>query len=184
MKKFALLFALIAIFSMQVKSQVKDSSDVKTDKLSLGLGIGFDYGGFGGNLVLYPGTHFGLFVGGGYDLNGLGVNGGIKYRFISSKPNARVNPYLIAMYGYNAAIVVKNATDLNKTFYGPTVGIGLDFRQNPYRNGYWTFALLVPIRGSKVNDYIDDLKENHGVEFENELMPIGFSVGYRLVLGK
>lgn len=184
MKRFTLIFALITLLAIQAMSQVKDSSEVKTDKLSLGIGMGLDYGGFGANIVFYPSTHFGLFFGGGYALNGLGVNGGIKYRFISSRPKARINPYFSAMYGYNTTIVVKNATEYNKTFYRSTVGIGIDFRQRPYRKGYWTIALLVPIRGSKVNDYIDDLKNNHGVEFKNELMPIAISFGYRLVLGK
>ena len=165
-------------------SQVKDSTEIKTDKLSLGLGIGLDYGGFGANLVFYPSTHFGLFIGGGYALNGLGVNGGVKYRFISSRPTARINPFLVAMYGYNTAIIVKDATEYNKTFYGATVGIGIDLRQKPYRRGYWTFAILVPIRGSEVNDYIDHLESSHGIKFENALMPIGLSIGYRLVLGK
>ena len=39
---------------------------------------------------------------------------------------------------------------------------------------------FVPIRSSAVETYIDDLEENHGVKFANNLLPIGFSVGYRI----
>lgn len=179
-KAFALLLLLIAIQSV---AQVKDSLLVNSDKLSFGLGMGLDYGGFGGNFTAYPNKNIGLFVGAGYAIGGFGFNGGVKLRFNAAEAN-RIKPYLMAMYGYNAIIVVKNETNLNKTFYGPSVGLGLDFKQRSGRKGYWTLAIIFPIRGSEVNDYMDELKADHGVEFERELSPINISLGYRVVFGK
>ncbi|RPH28087.1 MAG: hypothetical protein EHM93_19005 [Bacteroidales bacterium] len=181
MKKLLIVFSVF--IAIQVNGQVNDSTIIKADKLSIGLGMGLDYGGFGGNLVVYPGKNLGLFAGAGYNLLGLGFNGGLKIRFNGESAN-KIKPYLLAMYGYNAVIAVKGETSLNKTFYGPTLGFGLDFRQRPGRKGYFTLALLVPIRSSEVKEYMDDLKENNGVEFKNELSPVSISIGYRLVIGQ
>ncbi len=86
------------------------------------------------------------------------------------------------MYGYNAAIAVSNATEYNKLFYGPTFGFGIDYRSSKESIGYWSFAILVPIRSSDVDNYIDDLKTNHGATFSSSLSPIGISLGYRFIL--
>lgn len=152
------------------------------DRFSLGLGFGLDYGGFGTNIILYPQKNIGLFGGVGYALAGVGLNGGVKIRIIPSKSSTRLDPYLIGMYGYNTAIYVSNATRLNKLFNGPTFGVGLDFQSSTGRKGYWTLALLVPIRGSEVKSYMDDLKFSYGVEFKNSLLPIAFSAGYRFII--
>lgn len=181
MKKIVFLFLLL--IAIQATGQVKDSLLVKADKLSLGFGMGLDFGGFGGNLVVYPSENFGLFAGAGYNVVGFGFNGGLKIRFNAENAN-KIKPYLLAMYGYNSVINVSNRTELNKIFYGPTVGFGFDFRYKPNRIGYWTLALLIPIRNSEVSDYIDDLKSNYGVKFKNELSPVNISFGYRIVIGK
>jgi len=150
------------------------------DKSSFGIGGGFDFGGLGANMLVYPVKNIGLFGGVGYALGGIGFNAGTKFRMISKKHNT--DPYAILMYGYNAAIKVKNASQYNKLFYGPSFGLGMDFHTIRTKKSYFSLALLVPIRSSAVNKYMDDLENNHGVEFQNELPPIGFSIGYRFVL--
>lgn len=152
------------------------------DEFSLGLGLGMDYGGIGGSLLFYPSPNVGLFCGMGYALAGAGYNVGAKFRFASKQSSSVVKPYILAMYGYNAAIVVDDADEYNKLFYGLTVGAGIDYKSSRSGGGYWTVALLIPIRRSGVQTYIDDLKNYHGVEFKNELLPIGLSIGYRIIL--
>ena len=147
------------------------------DVISFGLGIGFDYGGFGANMLLYPQKNIGVFAGVGYAMIGIGYNVGCKLRRAKSE---KANPYFIAMYGYNTAIGIKDGEQYNKFFYGTTIGVGLDFKL--HRKGYFTMALLLPLRGQEVQDYLNDLKNNHGVTFKNDLIPVGFSFGYRLML--
>nr|WP_321412703.1 hypothetical protein [uncultured Carboxylicivirga sp.] len=161
----------------------QDSTEVYkiADPVSLGLGFGQDYGGLGANFLVYPQDNIGFFFGGGYAIAGFGYNVGAKIRFFS-KTNPRTNFFITGMYGYNAAIKVQNASEFDKLFYGPTIGFGLDTGKRSYRNGYWSFALLIPFRSSAVQDYFDDLEDNHGVQFENELLPISFSIGYRFRL--
>lgn len=163
---------LIAQDSIQVQRII--------DKTSLGIGAGFDFGGLGANMLVYPGRNVGLFAGVGYALGGIGFNAGTKLRLISKKHNT--DPYAIIMYGYNAAIKVKDASQFNKLFYGPSFGFGLDFHPKQMKRSYYSMALLVPVRSSAVNDYMDDLESNNGVKFTNELPPLAFSIGYRFIL--
>jgi hypothetical protein len=183
MKNFKLIF-FIASFLMttQLKSQDSISNSIRVDITSFGVGGGLDYGGFGGNLLFCPTKNIGLFAGAGYALAGFGFNTGVKLRFVPNSPSTKYSAFGLIMYGYNTSIVVSNATQFNKLFFGPSIGIGLDYRTNPNGIGYWSFALLFPFRSSEVDDYIDDLKTNHGVEFKNNLLPIGFSIGYRIII--
>jgi hypothetical protein len=152
------------------------------DMVSVGLGGGLDYGGFGGNILYYPVKQVGLYGGAGYALAGLGFNAGLKFRYIPKKPESKVDPFALVMYGYNAAIAVSNASQHNKLFYGPSLGIGIDLRGKPAKRGYWSFALLVPIRRAAVKEYMEDLENNYGVEFQYGLFPLGGSVGYRFMI--
>ena len=183
MKNFKILI-IFAIFFIRFEIQAQDTliKPTQIDIFSLGVGGGLDYGGFGGNLLFYPYNKFGLFAGAGYAIAGVGYNVGFKVRLVKEQKFSKINMYFQGMYGYNAAIAVEGATYLNKLFYGPSFGLGADFQSRPVSKGYWSFALLVPIRSAEVNEYIDDLKTNHGVEFKNGLFPVGFSIGYRFIM--
>jgi len=151
------------------------------DKGSLGAGLGLDYGGIGLNFTFFPQENIGLFAAYGYAMVGLSFNAGAKYRYIPNK-TATVLPYAIAMYGYNTAIKVKNWTNYNKLYYGATVGVGLEFHSKSKSIGYWTVAMLVPIRDPDAKQYIDELKSNPNIDVKSEPWPVVFSVGYRLIL--
>ena len=149
------------------------------EKTSAGLGFGMDFGGFGFNFHHYIHKNVGLFAGVGYALADVGFNGGIKGRFLTGERTFGVFPFIEAMYGYNAAIVVENASEFNKMYYGPTFGVGLDWKPKPVSKGCWTIALLIPMRSDDVDAYMNDLEANHGVVFKSDLPPVGFSFGYR-----
>jgi len=170
----SILFCLFLI-SLQGNAQDVILLPRTIDATSFGIGAGFDYGGFGGNLLIYPHRNIGIFGGFGYAIAGFGYNVGTKIRIISKKHFN--DPFALVMYGYNAAIAVTNGSDYDKLFYGPTLGIGMDFHSTR-RSSFWTLALMVPIRSSSVNSYIDDLKKQHGITFKNDLLPIGISIGY------
>jgi hypothetical protein len=182
MKKVTLYFMLYFLFIViQVKAQENSSTPVQTDVISGGIGIGQDYGGFGLNLIAYPQRNIGIFGGVGYNLAGAGYNVGLKFRLISKKPTGKVNPYAVVMYGYNAVIMVTDASQYDKVFYGPTAGIGIDLKTHPRSKIYYSFGLNIPFRGSEVDDYMNDLKNNHSVEFKNDLFPVTFSIGFKYI---
>lgn len=183
------LFTFLLLFTIAAQAQEREVAsgpyagpEPVYDKLNLGIGFGFDYGGFGGNLTYYPQKNIGVFFGGGYALAGFGYNAGVKYRFLSAKPTSQFTPFLMAMYGYNAAIHVSNQSELDKLFYGPTFGAGFDLGTHRVGKGVFSMAIFVPIRGSDPDDYMDHLRNDYNVSFKNKLIPIGFSFGYKFNL--
>lgn len=152
------------------------------DRINLGVGLGLDYGGIGFNLIAYPQRNIGLFAGGGYAIAGMGYNVGLKLRFVAKESKSKAVGFVTGMYGYNAAVSVQNATDLNKLFYGYTVGAGVDLRSKTKKGGYWTLTLLLPFRSSEVDSYLEDLETNYNVERKSDFFPITISIGYRIVM--
>ena len=103
--KFLTLVAIYQLLNYSTSAQ-KDTADVrKPDIVNIGLGIGFDYGGIGGNFMIYPQKNIGIFIEGGYAFGGMGYNAGIKLRLSPSKSTV-VNPYITAMYEYNASVSI------------------------------------------------------------------------------
>lgn len=174
-----LFFVLSFVSIHHAEAQLNTTVARPTDVVTLGLGLGLDHGGIGANLIFYPQRNIGIFGGIGYALAGAGWNVGLKLRTISDNPSSKVSFFFLAMYGYNAAIAVVNKSSLNKLFNGPTFGLGIDTRMKPDKRHYWSFALLIPVRSSEVDDYFDYLKYAQGVEFNNQLMPVGFSFSYK-----
>lgn len=178
MKKIILSCLLIAIVILS-NAQSNELPSQNFDRFSFGIGAGLDYGGIGFNLSGYPQKNIGLFAGVGYAFAGIGFNGGVKFRLI---PEKRFSPYVVAMYGYNAAVAVSGSANYDKLFYGPSVGAGFDLGSHVKNRGYFSLAILIPFRSPDVNNYIDDLRNTYGVSFNNNLLPIGISIGYKFVI--
>ena len=160
MKTRFLTLTLVCVLSHQLLIAQTESQDPrKPDMVNFGPGIGFDYGGFGANIMVYPQKNIGIFFGGGYALAGFGYNAGVKLRLSPDKGNS-VIPFLTAMYGYNAAVVIADNTQYNKLFYGPTVGVGIDIRsKKPSSKGYLSLALMIPLRSSDAQNVHGHVKE-------------------------
>ncbi len=163
-----------------IEVKIEPKSEFET--ASIGLGLGLDYGGIGVNVLVYPQKNIGFFVGGGSNFIGFGYNVGAKFRFAKENFKGKMIPYLIGMYGYNTAIAIQNVSSLNKVFYGPTVGFGIDYCSKRSRGNYWSFGILVPIRGNEVDNYLNDLEQNKGVKFDSKPLPIAITIGYRIAL--
>lgn len=167
-----------------VPKNTKNENDtlIHYDRLISGIGYGNEFGGLGGNLFYYPQKNIGIFLGFGDALAGIGVNSGIKLRYVSNKRKSLFIPFLIAMYGYNTSIYVTGTTQFNKLFYGTTVGAGFDFHLSRHSNHYWTISVLMPQRSSAVNNYINDLTINKCVTMSKSLSTITYAIGYRFIL--
>lgn len=140
-----------------------------------GIGLGMDYGAFGGRFAFRPSSpSFGLFVGLGYNLNGLGYNIGASWRI---SPDKKTVPYLSAMYGYNAVIVIDGASQYNKTYYGPSVGFGLEFHSRKKSN-YFNLELFLPFRSSEFTNDLNAIKNNPMFKLQSEPWPVAISLGY------
>lgn len=161
---------------------LKSNSVISYDRTSIGFGLGQDYGGIGGNILTYPHKNFGMFFGLGYNFVGVGYNLGLKSRIALGNSNEHIAFYGLLMYGYNAVIIVENSKDLSKVFHGFTVGAGIETRPWSFNDDYISIGLNFPFRGSRVQEYVDYLKNSYYVEFERELLPVSFTVAYRITL--
>lgn len=170
-------------FSFGAKAQSDSSKQVRrlpqSDVVSLGLGIGLDHGGIGANLTIYPQQNIGVFGGIGYAGVGMGYNGGVKARIFFNREKPDASLFVMGMYGYNTVYKIRNGGSYNKMFFGPTIGMGIETPLRPHRTGYWSFALLVPIRSAEALNYRDYLKSSAFITIEQDLLPVAFSIGYR-----
>ena len=173
MKTGILLFALLICTLSSLKTFSQKPA-------YFGFGMGFEYGGLGIKAEALLTNHISLFGGCGYNFNGIGYNVGGTVKLGYEKTEV---PYFTAMYGYNAVIKVSGyGIEEAKTYYGPTVGFGIDLFGKALKNKL-SMALLVPFRSSSFHDDYDALKEM-GVKFSNGYMPIGFSMGYNIRLNR
>lgn len=145
------------------------------DRFLIGPGVGLEYGGIGVNATVMTTPHLGMFAGLGYNFDKAGFNGGL--RLYMNSPEKHVRPYFTGMYGYNAIIRVSNMTDYNRTFYGTTIGFGIDIARDYGRTS--TVAINVPFRSSDVDAYMKNLQQN-GVTFKGKLLPVTITFGVRL----
>lgn len=169
MKSIAFLFALCLVAGVAMGQD--EPQDESTGDFGLGLGI--DYGGIGGRFAFRPSPSAMLFAGLGYNLHQVGYNIGAAWRI---SPGKRTVPYLGAMYGYNAVVVVENQPLMSQTYYGPSFTFGLEFHGRKKPSNYFNLELLLPMRSSDFRTYLDSLKMiGYSV---TEPWPIAISLGY------
>jgi hypothetical protein len=180
MKNLIAFLLALTTFTAYAQNQ-KDSTLKKINRteLHLGLGLGLDYGGLIGiQLNVNPHKNIGLFGGIGYALIEIGFNAGAKLRIL---PEAKFNPYISGMYGYNAVIKIEGASEYNKMYYGPSFGLGCEIWGNT-RKGYFNVELIIPVRSQQFTDEWDAIKNNPGIEIKQDILPVAFSFGYNFKL--
>lgn len=151
-------------------------SEEPESPISLGFGLGLDYGLFGARVSGFPLKHFGLFAGAGYNLYKLGYNLGGIGRIL---PGKKVCPYITGMYGINSVIVVVDADHYNEQYTGPTFGGGIELNFSNKRS-FMNFGLLIPVRPQEFYDDWDVVKADPRIDVVSDPLPVGISVGYHL----
>ena len=103
MLKFSIVFlSFLLLASKGVNAQETVPVNTKPDKLTVGLGIGYDYGDYGANVIYYPQRSIGVFGAVGYAVAGVGYNVGVKLRVLANKSTTVLTPFVMGMYGYFA----------------------------------------------------------------------------------
>lgn len=168
----------LVVFSLVMGSTAVAQSAVP--RAYVGIGAGFDYGGLGGKVEFLPQKHIGIFGGVGYNLLSLGWNVGASYKII---PDNTVSPDLMVMYGYNGVFRGSDryTAQYNMISYGITAGIGLDVLTGASGNKL-SVGLLVPFRSHQFTENYHNVKDDPNVELKNNLLPVGVSFGYNILL--
>ena len=192
MSRYKIAFLLL-LLSAAFYSNAQDSSSIMLpqtssaplDKLSAGVGIGYEYGGIGANAIFYPQRNIGVFGGAGWYYVGVGYNAGIKLRAIINAPSTVIIPYLELMYGSNTFIYYRNNPEYNKRFYNYTIGGGIDIRPNNSKLGFISIAIYVPFRSPDIKNYTEGyIQHFYDVNPTNKLFWLNASIGYKFILWK
>lgn len=159
------------------------TDSVPLDKLSIGGGGGYEFGGIGGNLIFYPQRNIGVFVGVGWPLTHIvGYNAGIKLRYAVDNNASVITPFFLFMYGYNTAIRYPNDNQYDKLFYNFTFGGGVDFRPAKSKLGYLSLTVYAPLRDPNAKNYINFINTFYAVGNSNKLFPLSVSLGYKFII--
>ena len=140
---------------------------------NLGLGVGLDKGVIGIQFQIKPVAPLVIFGYLGTALSGPGFGGGFKLRV----PNIRFAPYILAMYGTNSSIYIKDLDRYNKVFKGPTYGIGLEIHRKRNLHNFFDIAVLLPIRPPEYDQMLQNVRKDPRVETYGEpgLVTLSFS---------
>ena len=181
MIKIFLFFTTIFIFSVNILS-AQENVPVRTidQQINFGVGIGVDYGGIGIRLSVLPESHFSLFAALGDNLNGAGYNFGAAYRFT---PFNTTCWYYTMMYGYNAVIIIKDASQYNQTYYGISPGFGIEFHGRRRPGNFFNLELLIPLRTQEYRYDIIALQNKRTITLKSQPLPFTISMGFHFKLG-
>jgi hypothetical protein len=185
-KTFNLLNALFCLVLVINSAKAQDSTQHQSKSLfgnsrlviKPGIGFGLDYGGIGIKAEFVLAKWLGVFGGFGYNLISAGYNAGTSFKLM---PQKRATPVILAMYGYNAGLKIKNVSPfgqneiLSKTYYGFTVGAGVEVGYGK-KESKACFSILVPFRSKEFHDTYDSF-ENSGVKFNPPVLPIAITIG-------
>lgn len=164
------------ITSDTIDSNAKHKECKFLKKIVVGIGMGIDHGGIVGVKLSSPIYYVSLFAGVGYNLLEAGFNVGIVVRLF---PKKIFTPTLTGMYGYNAIIVVNDAKKYNKTYYGPSVGVGVEIR--PRLKNYFSVGLIIPFRSQQFEKDYDALQQDPLIVINQKPNDVLLSFGYHFV---
>ena len=177
MKKPVFLIFLF-LFNCHSFGQVPVYSGKYNPGLTIGLGGGIDFGGFGTRLGFLASEKLSIFGALGYNLVETGYNFGLQFRMA---PNSQYCPFLGAMYGYNAVIKVIGSPRQSATYYGISMTAGTEywFRRKPQ---FISFGIILPVKSRKFREDYGALNHNSNIVNYNNILPFGISIGYHFLL--
>ena len=174
MKRLLLILNLLFITSIVFGQENSDSSF--RPKVFFGPGLGLDYGGIGVRGEIQPHKNIGIFIGGGYNLAEPAFNAGASFKLLTT---GRVQPVVMAMYGYNAAVRINywNGGAYTEDYYGPSVGAGCEL-YNKNKKNTLALEILVPFRNKKFH------QDHPGDDGSSQFLPVTFTIGYNFCISK
>jgi len=178
MKKVGtIIFLILLLFlnALYAQERIQNQDHSPHKRFNIGIGTGIDYGGFGCRLTFRPEKHLGIFGAAGYNLVDFTYNVGADYRFF---PEKKATLALGAMYGYNGLIHVRGAEKYNKTYYGPSVSLGIELNSTKRPGNYFNFEILYPFRSQSFKDAWKEVEDDPEIEDPNKPFTLAFSLGY------
>ncbi|MBP6236844.1 MAG: hypothetical protein KA270_05115 [Saprospiraceae bacterium] len=177
---------MLSVFNSTAQSKSKAVENIfAKEKLSLGVGVGVDYG------VLGPKVSYSLFknLHAIFAVSILPKNfvyaGGIEIR-MPLKSNTRICPHVFLMYGKDFIVELSDfgKQELErKVFNSINLGFGSKFRLFKTRNSYLSAAITYRFISEKtVNNFVDDFNDRRSLDISIDYKKVLFSLGYSFIL--
>ncbi len=177
MKNWVINTLVGAVFVLLTVDAVAQNLSSERGHGAIGIGLGIPYGGIGARMNYNLMAHTTLFGGVGYNLADVGYNLGMRFVIPS---NRQTEFYLVGMYGTNASIRIEGDSDANQSYYGPSLGVGVQINSLGREGNYWDLGLVLPFRSSSYDRDLDNLKNYYYDIIEP--WPVLISVGYNIHL--
>ncbi|HTN45976.1 MAG TPA: hypothetical protein VL098_06470 [Flavipsychrobacter sp.] len=172
--KISLILGMLLLCQFRESAAQQKKENIKKTNAFMGFGIGMDFGGIGCKVEFVPVPYVGIFAGLGFNFQQIGFNGGLSFKAL---PHKRLTPTLQTMYGYNAVIMIAGAAKYNKTYYGPSVGVGLDWKVGKNNNKLFA-GIYHPFRSQAYHDDLARVKADPGIEMKSEPGAVTASIGF------
>ena len=173
------LIVVVAAISTRVHAQdIVMGDEIILDE-SLGFGLGLDYGGVGAKFMAPVAKNVSVMAGVGYNFNDIGFNAGVTYYPLPPSLEKTIRPMIVGMYGYNAVILTDSrkepASIFNKTYYGPSLGAGVEYHPKSSDGNFFSIEVLFPFRPKKFDEKLD---EAEALGVNTMVYPVYISIGY------
>lgn len=152
-----------------------EDGDNSYPALYTAFGLGFDFGGIGAKIELFPIKYAGIFAGGGHNFDNIAYNVGVKVIPFTTK---NMGVYLTGMYGYNSVVIVIKAPSYNKTGYGFSFGVGSEIYLKEGKS--LQVGSLIPIRSLPFKNHIESLKKNPNISLTAPVLPFVLTIGLKI----
>ncbi len=178
--KYTALIFIITVFTLSIsKSHSLEDSLPKYRKVYLGPGLGINYGGIGVQLNYMPVKALRFSAGYGTNLLDMAYSLGLNYRILADK---RICPTASYYYGFNGYIKQDEKPEFNKTYYGSSLGAGVEV-WNKRRTNFLHFQIIIPIRTMAFTNELAELNKI-SKDTQYKVFPILLSIGYHFGINK
>jgi len=152
-------------------------------KFDVGVGFGLDYGGAGARFGYVPVKRLMVFASAGYIPKGFGWQLGAMFHIMPKDSKHVARPYISAMYGTNAYILVKDShpksnLEHSDIYLGPSFGAGVELRFGSLKHHGIDVAIYYPLRSQEFEDNLDYVKNEPYINGYIEPWKINLSLGY------
>lgn len=177
----SILPILLLFISVIGNSQSRKKENIfSLEKISVGAGIGLEYGVIGMRGKYYFNDYLGSSLGLGTVFVGRLIwNVGLDFR-VPKLATKRFAPYANVMYGANASLIIEdqNSKNINKLYRGISTSLGIKINVIPKLNSYITIGINYRFLNGNIAKFVEDYNQEFGTNVDRNYSSVFPVFGY------
>ena len=156
-----------------------DTSEIKsnTPKLTFGIGLGIDYGGFGTQFKVKFFNAIEAYMGIGHNTNNFNISIGTSVSFFKK---SFLQPKFSLTYGTTHLIIIEKASQYNESFQGFAFGIGANIFFNKRTGNHFSLGLNILPPSQEFIQATNQLRKDPNVSITEQARDWGITIGYHM----